>query len=363
MEMEDSNPNDNDSADADESQTAPVVAAAYLQVGRIHPRMQTRTKNLYKESVPVVALQRRKAMSTKSSASLISATDQRKRSTPVEFVFCIHCDESLQAYMAKNPNQLVGVKATSAAASATRSCPPTTAVVQCNTAVAASTSPLTTASSRVLVQVQTSMKRATAISLFGMHKRTTVKKMVRKNKQHVEGVTVKVGRNVFPFECANPRSDHDGCRVARNWEKILNDLPYGWTYFCSDDAGQCGRARRILALRHPDRFIRFCWSHRSKLTVKVILNTSTFKETATKAHRAVKALNASSSKWLPKLQAIVFEMYCKMKQMGISLMGICETRWNSSQACFASLLRIEQHCACLFADMVTKLDSQRCCWS
>ena len=61
------------------------------------------------------------------------------------------------------------------------------------------------------------------------------------------------------------------------------------------------------------------------------------------ASASANAINASSSKWLPKLKDKAEQMYGKGKPFVINSIG--DTRWNSAQACFASLLRIKSACS------------------
>ncbi|ETO80033.1 hypothetical protein F444_05368 [Phytophthora nicotianae P1976] len=56
-----------------------------------------------------------------------------------------------------------------------------------------------------------------------------------------------------------------------------------------------------------------------------------------KAANAVNAVNASSSKWLPRARKMMKKLYGK----SLGLRTLCETRWNSMQGCFASLLRVQ----------------------
>ncbi|ETL25749.1 hypothetical protein L916_20441 [Phytophthora nicotianae] len=70
----------------------------------------------------------------------------------------------------------------------------------------------------------------------------------------------------------------------------------------TDDASQCSRGRRILALRWPDVVFLKCFAHDINNLVKSILSSPTFRSVTTQAQKAVKALNASSAKWLKRAQ-------------------------------------------------------------
>jgi len=159
------------------------------------------------------------------------------------------------------------------------------------------------------------------------------------NKVHVDGITLKIARFVLPHKCEKAGSDHNGCRTAQSWEMMLSGLHLGWSYFCSDDAGQCGKARRILALRHPHCLFVPCWAHQINLIVKHILEVPVFCDVAKQANGVAKAFNTSSSKWLPKMRDCLEQVYGKMHRVATTIHSICDTRWNSAQACFASLLR------------------------
>ena len=160
------------------------------------------------------------------------------------------------------------------------------------------------------------------------------------NKIHVEGVLITLGSQSFMLESVLSGYKHHGIAVAKGWQCLLMDTypQYTFHYFCSDDAGQCGRARRILALRFPFIIFNRCWAHQINLMVKSLLQRSQFRKTCEQAIRTSNSINASSSKWLPQLKNICESFYGKRVPTAVFAVG--ETRWNSTQACFASLLRI-----------------------
>ena len=160
------------------------------------------------------------------------------------------------------------------------------------------------------------------------------------NKIHVEGVLITLGGRSFMLESNLSGYKHHGIAVARGWQCLLMETYHKYTfhYFCSDDAGQCGRARRILALRFPFIIFNRCWAHQVNLMVKALLQRSQFRKTCEQAIRTSNSINASSSKWLPQLKGICEKQYGKRVPCAIFSVG--ETRWNSTQACFASMLRI-----------------------
>jgi hypothetical protein len=145
-----------------------------------------------------------------------------------------------------------------------------------------------------------------------------------------------------------------GVYVASSWESIIQNTQAFLNnkvapndnhdhlihYFVSDDAGQCGKARRVLALRYPGMIFMMCWAHQVNLMVSQIIQRAGIMETLKKVNKAVNALNASSSKFLPYLRDKCRIMYGS--KAACSLIPMAETRWNSCQGCLASILRIRQ---------------------
>lgn len=74
------------------------------------------------------------------------------------------------------------------------------------------------------------------------------------SKEHVNGVVLAVEGEAFYVQCDNAGTEHDGLAVSRGWETLIAKYAeqYKISYHCSDDAGQCARARRIMRLRYPD---------------------------------------------------------------------------------------------------------------
>ncbi|POM81632.1 Hypothetical protein PHPALM_369 [Phytophthora palmivora] len=115
-----------------------------------------------------------------------------------------------------------------------------------------------------------------------------------------------------------------------------------WSH-CPDNAGQCGRARRILALRWSQIIFVFCFAHDVNNLMMAVLQ-SPFSDVAAQAATTVKTLNASSSKWLPRARKLMQ----RVNRKHIGLRTLCQTRWNSMQGCFASLLRVQSALQLLF---------------
>jgi hypothetical protein len=169
------------------------------------------------------------------------------------------------------------------------------------------------------------------------------------DKTHIEGVLLKAGQETFLLTAVPPGSEHHGIAVATMWENIIDTHAKAhkpWLrYFCSDNAGQCARARRILALRRPHIIWMFCWAHQVNLMVGHLMSKSTFAGVCNGAVKAANAIRGSSSKWYERLRTIVDRLYGKGIVCTIHSLG--ETRWNTLQASFASQLRIRKACQTL----------------
>eukprot|EP00474_Spongospora_subterranea_P006013 CRZ06471.1 hypothetical protein [Spongospora subterranea] len=158
------------------------------------------------------------------------------------------------------------------------------------------------------------------------------------SKRHLLGCMlgmfgVNISYGLFPVG-----SRHDAIAIAEQMEKIMIEMVQsGWKLgaVITDNAGQCGRARRILVLRWPSLVFLHCFAHDINNLVKAILKT-VFHEVASQAMRAVACINQSSSKWLVRVRDPLMETYGK----NLAFISLCETRWNSMQGCFASLLRV-----------------------
>ncbi|KAK1929712.1 hypothetical protein P3T76_003565 [Phytophthora citrophthora] len=157
-------------------------------------------------------------------------------------------------------------------------------------------------------------------------------------KVHLLGCMLALFGTIVNFGLFSTGSRHDGVAIGEQMEFVMKDInAKGWQIgaVVTDDAGQCGRARRILALRHPRiAFIR-CFAHDVNNLVKSVLNSS-FQSLTKKASLATVTLNASSSKWLVRAHTVLKSTYGK----SLGFINLCETRWNSMQGCFASLLRV-----------------------
>ncbi len=87
-------------------------------------------------------------------------------------------------------------------------------------------------------------------------------------------------------------------------------IAQGWDVgaVVTDKAGNCARARRILALRWPKIVFLLCYAHQINLLVKDIITTS-WQITVSRAHAIVLTLNKSTAKWLPRLRDVMKATY------------------------------------------------------
>jgi hypothetical protein len=73
-----------------------------------------------------------------------------------------------------------------------------------------------------------------------------------------------------------------------------------------------------------------------------LLNRNVFKKVTKEAISAASTINKSSAKYLVKLRNCCETIYGKKAPNSVATVG--ETRWNSTQTCFASMLRIRTAC-------------------
>lgn len=74
------------------------------------------------------------------------------------------------------------------------------------------------------------------------------------SRQHVLGVIIATSTVSFCYGHRECTDQHHGIEAAAEIEQLLLELEEKALHIssvCTDDAGQCGRARRILSLRHP----------------------------------------------------------------------------------------------------------------
>jgi hypothetical protein len=160
------------------------------------------------------------------------------------------------------------------------------------------------------------------------------------SKQHILACLLSLFGVVFTYGIRSTGTEHHALVIAKQLEEILMEMQEsGWNVgaIVTDNAGQCGRARRILARRWPKISFLRCFAHDINNLVKAVLKR-VFKEVWEQAASVVNVLNASSDKWLVRANRAMIARYGK--QPPSALCSLCVTRWNSMQKCFASLLRV-----------------------
>lgn len=165
------------------------------------------------------------------------------------------------------------------------------------------------------------------------------------------GAVIGIGPERFVLDGKEEGYEHHGIATALEKASLFDGVeqdghfPIGCVY--SDDAGQCGRARRILALRYPHLVFLRCLAHEVKWLMKHVLKDSTFCSTAEAAVTAATLLVRSSAKLLPQARASMHRIY----GVSLAIFTVCETRWSSLQMCMASLLRVRGALRCLVAEL------------
>ncbi|ETM53232.1 hypothetical protein L914_03275, partial [Phytophthora nicotianae] len=156
-------------------------------------------------------------------------------------------------------------------------------------------------------------------------------------KQHVLGCMVTQAATPTNKATRQAEDRNDARPTAEQMEEVIEELlASGWNVgaVVTDNAGQCGRARRILALRYPKISFIHCFAHDIYNLVEAVLKT-VFQQISADAAGVASYLNTSTSKWLVRAMKAMHKRY----GASFAIFTLCETRWNSMQACFASLLR------------------------
>ncbi|OWZ07529.1 hypothetical protein PHMEG_00020068 [Phytophthora megakarya] len=156
-------------------------------------------------------------------------------------------------------------------------------------------------------------------------------------KLHVLGCVISLFGRILTYDLRATDDRHDGLAIAEQMEGVIDELLASeWNVgaVVTDSAGQCSRARRILAPRFPNIAFIHCFAHDVNNLVKAVLKTA-FKKVSEDAAGVASFLNTSTSKWLVRAAKAMVKRYGD----SFAVFTLCETRWNSMQACFASLLR------------------------
>jgi hypothetical protein len=109
-------------------------------------------------------------------------------------------------------------------------------------------------------------------------------------------------------------------------------------YFCSNNAGQCARARHILALQIPHIIWMFCWAHQVNLMVGHLMSKSTFAYICNAAVKAATTIPGSLSKRYKLLcTTIVDHLYQKGIMCTIHSLGDLDGIRYTGQLGFAAM--------------------------
>ena len=140
------------------------------------------------------------------------------------------------------------------------------------------------------------------------------------SKNHILGCILKVGDEWFLYNEALGRGNgnimagdrHDGVTNAEEIECAIEraEADFGFRIGCvtTDDAGQCARAKRILALHFPNMYFGRCYAHQVNLIVKDVLKAS-FLRTVQRAKDLVSAYQKCWSNWLVQLNMASKSLY------------------------------------------------------
>jgi hypothetical protein len=161
-------------------------------------------------------------------------------------------------------------------------------------------------------------------------------------KTHILGVIMSLAGLCITFGTFTCGSQHDDLAIAEHLESILlSMIAQGWdvSAIVTDNADNCARARRILALRWPKIIFLFYYAHQINLLVKDVIATN-WQITVSQAHTIVSTLNKSTAKGLPRLRNVMKAMY----GYTLVLVQMADTRWNLVQGMLMSLLRVRLAC-------------------
>ncbi len=90
-------------------------------------------------------------------------------------------------------------------------------------------------------------------------------------KTHILGVILSLAGLCVTFSTFTCGSRHDDLAITEHLESILlSMIAQGWDVgvIITDNASNCARAQRILALRWPKIVFMFCYAHQINLLVK-----------------------------------------------------------------------------------------------
>eukprot|EP00170_Pyropia_yezoensis_P002135 contig_9020_g2139 len=173
----------------------------------------------------------------------------------------------------------------------------------------------------------------------------------RSNNTHVLGAVLGIAEERLVLDSEDEGHQHDGISTAAATAGFIDRLAGEGEIRvgcgCTDDAGQCGRARSILALRYPALIFLRCLAQQVNLLMRHVLQDSTLRPTMERAVAAAILLSRSSAKLMPRARDAMQRIY----GASLEVLTVCETRWSSMQMCFASLLRVRSALSSLIAEV------------
>ena len=114
------------------------------------------------------------------------------------------------------------------------------------------------------------------------------------SKRHILGSIVALLNLWFAYDEALGKGNliqddqHDGVATAEQiekpWKKTEEDFNIAFSGVTTDDAGQCARAKRILALRFPNMYFGKCYTYQVNLVVRDVLKLCTSKLLIERGH-------------------------------------------------------------------------------
>eukprot|EP00918_Siedleckia_nematoides_P046603 GHVU01102141.1.p1 GENE.GHVU01102141.1~~GHVU01102141.1.p1 ORF type:complete len:400 (-),score=55.52 GHVU01102141.1:627-1826(-) len=163
---------------------------------------------------------------------------------------------------------------------------------------------------------------------------------------HMMGVLVGPGRKAFPYEYAlgnggnvHTGTEFHGIAMAKELEVVMKSVSQfsGVTVgaMVSDDAGQLGKGRRLLALHYPYVYFGKCYAHDVNNTFKAVFFRTSMKEIINFACALISAFT-NSVVWLNRLIAKEKAIYRRTAALHVA----SKDRWTTGQRCLASLLRV-----------------------
>ena len=157
---------------------------------------------------------------------------------------------------------------------------------------------------------------------------------------HILGAVINIGSECYSLDAKEEGYQNHGVQTANEmasvFEKLQADGNLPIRCVCTHYAGQCGRARRILALRYPKLIFLRCLAHQVNLWMQYVLQNPSLRPTSEAAVSVASVLVRSSAKILPQERALMHRLY----GISLAILCVCETRWSSLKKFMVSLLRL-----------------------